>query len=167
MLSRSKDVRHNDSQATADNHTFDTVKEFIYLGSAVTTKNYVSLNIKRRITLATSCYYGQLSNRDVYRTTKLILYKTLMLPYGAEARTLLSTDASALRVYERNILYKIFCPIWVGCDFSIWFNSKLYKLLYDIDVVQRIIIRWLLWLGYIVQMEEFASARRVFDVRIC
>ena len=57
--------------------TFDTVKEFIYLGSAVTTKNDVSLEIKRRITLANRCYYGlngQLSNRDLSRTTKLILY---------------------------------------------------------------------------------------------
>ena len=55
------------SRITVDNYTFDTVKEFIYLGSAVTTKNGVSLEIKRRITLANRCYYGlngQLSNRD-------------------------------------------------------------------------------------------------------
>ena len=71
------------SQITADNHTFDTVKEFIYIGSAVTTKNYDILEIKRRITLANWCYYGvngQLSNRDITRTTKLILYKKLILP---------------------------------------------------------------------------------------
>ena len=29
------------------NYTFDTVMEFIYLGSAVTTKNNISLVIKR------------------------------------------------------------------------------------------------------------------------
>ena len=47
------------SQITADNYTFDTVKEFIYLGS----KNVVSLEIKRRITLTNKSYYdlnGQL-----------------------------------------------------------------------------------------------------------
>ena len=58
----------------ADNYTFDTVKEFIYLGSAVTIKNDVSLEIKRRIILANRCYYGlngQLSNRDLSRATKL------------------------------------------------------------------------------------------------
>ena len=49
------DVRRIDSRITADNYTFDTVKEFIYLGSAVTTKNDVSLEIKRRITLANRC----------------------------------------------------------------------------------------------------------------
>ena len=35
MFSISRDVRHVDSRITADNYTFDTVKEFIYLGSAV------------------------------------------------------------------------------------------------------------------------------------
>ena len=52
--------------------------------------------------------------------TKLILYKTLILPvllYGAEAWTLLSTDAATLRVFERKILRKIYGPVRVGDDF--------------------------------------------------
>ena len=57
-LSICRDARHMDSQVTADNYTFETVKEFCYLGSAVTTKNYVSLESKRRITLANRCYNG-------------------------------------------------------------------------------------------------------------
>ena len=91
IFSTSRDVRRIDSRITADNYTFDTVKEFIYLGSAVTTNNDISLEIKRRITLANRCYYGlngQLSNSDLSRTTKLILYKTLILSvflYGADA----------------------------------------------------------------------------------
>ena len=94
-------------------NTFDTVKEFIYLGSDVTTKNDVSLEIKRRIILANRCYYGlngQLSNRDLSRTTKLILYKTLILPvllYGAEAWTFrvvrMEEDAPAWRVFDAGI----------------------------------------------------------------
>ena len=80
MFSTSRqDVRRVDSRNTADN------------GFAVTTKNYVSLEIKRKIPLANRCCYdlnGQLSNRDLSRTTKLILYKMLIIPvllYGAEA----------------------------------------------------------------------------------
>ena len=57
MLSTSRDARRIDSQITADNYTFDTVKEVIYLGSAVTTKNDVSLEIKRIITLANRCTF--------------------------------------------------------------------------------------------------------------
>ena len=37
MLSTNRDVRRIDSQITVDNHTFNTVKEFIYLDSAVIT----------------------------------------------------------------------------------------------------------------------------------
>ena len=36
VLSTSRDVRHINSQITADNYTFDTVQEFIYLGSTDT-----------------------------------------------------------------------------------------------------------------------------------
>ena len=109
---------------------------------------------------------GQLSNRDFSRTTKLILYKTLILYvllYGANAWTLLSTDAAALRVFERIVLRKIFGPVRVGNDFHIRFNSELYELLNDIDVVQHINIQRLRWLGHVVRMVEDAPARRVFD----
>ena len=161
MFSTSRDVRLIDFRITADNCTFDTVKEFIYLGFAVTTKNDVSLEIKRRITLANRCYYGlngQLSNRDLSRTTKLMLYKTFILPvylYGAEAWTLLSTDAAALRVFERKVLRKIFGPVRVGDDFRIRFNRELYELLNDIDVVYRI------------NSQRLHVARRIFDAGIC
>ena len=50
-------VRRINSHITADNYNFYTVNEFIYIGYAFTTKNNVSLEIKRRITLANRCYY--------------------------------------------------------------------------------------------------------------
>ena len=79
-----------------------------------------------------------MSNRDLSRITKLILYKTLILSvflYGLEAWTLLSTYVTALRVFERKVLRKIFGPVGVGDDFRILFNSELHELLNDIDVV--------------------------------
>ena len=75
-----------------------------------------------------------------------------MLLYGAEAWTLLSTDAAALRVIERKVLRKIFGAVRVGDDFRIRFNSELYELLNDMDVMQRINIQQLLWLGHVVRM---------------
>ena len=71
------------------------------------------------------------------------------------------------RVFERKVLRKSFGPVRVGDDFRIRFNSKLYELLSDMDVVQRINIQRLRWLGYVVRMEEDAPARRVFDAGIC
>ena len=68
IRSTRRDVRHMDllDQITSNNYTFDTIKEFIYLGSAVTTKNDVSLEIKCMIALVNMCYYAlnrQLSSR--------------------------------------------------------------------------------------------------------
>ena len=137
MLSKSRGVRCIDSQITTNNYTFDTVKEFIYFGSAVTTRNNVNLEIKRRVTLANRCYYrlnGQLSNIDLSRMTKLILYKTLIILVSLWGRGM----AAALSVFERKVLRKIFRPVRVGDDFRICSNSELYMLLNDIDVVQRI-----------------------------
>ena len=68
-----------------------------------------------------------------------MLYKTLILPvllYGAEAWTLLNNYTAALRVFERKFLRKIFGP--VGDYFRILYNSELFELLNDLDVVQRI-----------------------------
>ena len=91
----------------------------------------------------------------------------LVLLYGGKAWTLLSTDAAALRLFERKVLSKIFSPVRVDDDLRIRFNSELYELLNNMDVVQRINIQWLRWLGYVVRMEKDAPARRVFDARIC
>ena len=51
-------------------------------------------------------------------------------------------------------------------DFHIRFNSELYELLNDIDVVQRINIQRLRWLGYVVRMEEDAPVGRIFDAEV-
>ena len=81
------------------------------------------LEIKHRITLANKCYYGlngQLNNRELSRTTKLIFHKTPILPmllYGAEAWNQLIVDATALKVFERKFLCKIFGTVRVGDDF--------------------------------------------------
>ena len=138
------------SQITTDNYTFDVVKELMYLGFTVTTRNDVILVVERRITLANWCYYGlnrQLSSRDPFRTTELTLYKTIILPvllYGTESWILLSTDAAAMMVFKKKDLRKIFGPERVADDFRIRSSSKLYELLNDRGIVKRIIIQRLL-----------------------
>ena len=104
MLTTSGVVPGMGSQITANSYNFDVIKEFVYLGTAINTSNDVSLEIKRRVTPANSCYFGlnrQLSSRDHSLGTKLTLYKALILPvliYGAEAWTL---SCSCLGVFER------------------------------------------------------------------
>ena len=78
MLSTSGIVASMGSQIPAKSYNFDVVKEFIYLGTAISTNNDVSLVVKRRVTLANRCYFGlnrQLSSRKLSRATNLTLYK--------------------------------------------------------------------------------------------
>ena len=99
LLTTSRDVLHIWSQITIENYTFDILKKFIYIGFAVTTKYDFSLEIKSSITLIDRYYYGlnrQLSRREL--SFNAIFYKTLILTvllYGAEAKPLLSTNATA------------------------------------------------------------------------
>jgi len=152
-----------------DRFKFEVVKDFVYLGSSINTGNNISLEIKRRITLASRCYFGlskQLSKKALSRKTKICLYKSLIMPvllYGAEAWTLTTADEQALGVFERKILRKIYGPF---CDRGEWrarFNHELYELYGDIDVVKRIKIQRLRWLGHVVRMEESNPARKVFE----
>ena len=68
---------------------------------------------------------------------------------------------------DRKILRKIFGPVRVSDDFRIRAYSELYEFFNDLNVVQRIIIQRLRWLGHVVRMVEDAPARRVFDIGIC
>ena len=68
----------------------EVVKDFVYLGSCISTDNDISLEIRRRITVANRCYFGlrkQLRKKALSWRTKICLYKSLILPVllnGAE-----------------------------------------------------------------------------------
>ena len=56
-------------------YNFEVVKDFVYLGSSIYTYNDISLEIRRRITLANRCYFGlrkQLSKKALSWRTKII-----------------------------------------------------------------------------------------------
>ena len=67
------------------NHNIEVVRNFIYLGSEVTSDNNTSVEVKRRIVLANRCLYS------LNRKTKVKLYHQLVLPvllYGSESWSL-------------------------------------------------------------------------------
>ena len=85
-----------------------------------------------------------------------------MLLFDAAACTLSSTDAAALRVIEKKVLRKIFDLVRVGDDFCNRSNNELYQLLSEIDIIQRINIQRLHWLGHVIRMEEDDALKQVF-----
>lgn len=56
-----------------------------------------------------------------------------------------------------------FGPVRVGEDYRSRMNHELYELYADINVVQRIAIQRLRWLGHVVRMDEEAPAKKVFE----
>ena len=75
-------------------------------------------------------------------------------------------DVPALRVFKRKVLCKIFGQVRVADDFRLRYNSELYELFNDMNVVQCINIQRLRWLAQIVSKEGYATARWVFDAGI-
>ena len=89
LLSTAKDTSIGVS-VEIDGYNFEVVKDIVYLRCSINTDNDISLEIRRRITLAKRCYFGlrkQLSKKVLSWRTKICLYKSLILPvllYGAE-----------------------------------------------------------------------------------
>jgi hypothetical protein len=79
---------------TVGNYKFEKVHMFKYLGSLVTEKNEISVEIKNRIGLGNKCYYGirkHLRSRNISSGKKCLIYKTLIRP-GAECWVLTKKD---------------------------------------------------------------------------
>lgn len=169
MLATNKQSSRLGSHVTVAGYSFEVVKDFVYLGSSMTSTNNISVEIQRRITLANRCYFGlsrQLSSRALSRRTKLRLYTSLILPvllYGSEAWTLAAADEKNLGTFERKILRRIFGPLCVDGGYRRRMNHELYELFGDIDIVRRVKLQRLRWLGHVVRMDEQAPARRVFE----
>ena len=115
------------------------------------------MTTRRRITLANRCYFGlrkQFSKKALSWRTKICLYKALILPvllYGAE---------QPLGVFERKILRKIYGPFCYRGEWRIRWNQELYDIYDGIDVVKRIKIQRLRWLG---RMDSSKPVRKVFE----
>ena len=159
LLSTAKDTSIGVS-VEIDGYNFEVVKDFVYVGSSINTDNDISLEIGRRITLANRCYFGlrkQLSKKALSWRTKICFYKSLILPvllYSAETWTLTSSDEQALGVFERKIygrkIYESFCN---RGECRMRWNQQLYVIYDDIDVVKRIKIQRLRWLGHVTRMD--------------
>lgn len=65
-------------QIKIENHTFERVYEFVYLGSWVISDNDIKPVIQRKMVVANKCYSGLHKNRAFSRSKNIIIYKTLI-----------------------------------------------------------------------------------------
>ena len=87
------------------------------------------------------------------------------LPFNTSIRRQISWDSISLANLE--ILRNIFGPERAGDYFHIRFSNEMYEFLKVIDVLRRINIQRLRWLGHVTRMEDDTSARQMFDAEIC
>jgi hypothetical protein len=100
------------------------VSNFIYLGAILNENNQMQFEIAERIQKGNRAYYANaklLKSKLLKKSTKMRIYITLIRPvvtYASETWTLAEKDEMRLRIFERQILRKIFGPIQIGKD--IW-----------------------------------------------
>ena len=169
MSTKNESRRHQLGQTVnADICNFEVVEEFIYLGANINSANDICVEIRRRIVLANRCFYGlkkQLASKFLSWGTKILQYKTLILPvliYGSETWTLTRESENALGVFERKILRQIFGAVNIDGEWRRRYNSELYQLYRDVDIVKKLKVRRLQWFGHVQRMPDDATAKRVY-----
>jgi len=100
-----------------NNRNFKRTKKFKYLGSILSERNEIEIEIRARIQSGNKCLYSLaklLGSRSFSKDLKIQLYITLIrlvITYGAEIWPLKKSDERKLFVLERKILRKIFGPV--------------------------------------------------------
>ena len=151
-----------------DGVRYEVVDESVYLRTLVTCNNDVSREIKRRVAAANRTFYGmrsQLKSRNLQTRTKLVLYKSLILPvalYGHEAWTLKETDYRVLGVFESKILRSILSGKMVKGEWRRRMYHELYQVYKHADIGRLIKHGRLQWAGHVARMPEERLAKVIF-----
>jgi len=158
-----------DQSITIGPYNIEVVKNFVYLGSEITSKNDVSAEVSRRIVMANRCLGGLrklLRSKHLSRKTKIQLYHQLIQPvllYGAETWSLKTTDEKSLLVFERKILRTIYGPVCENGEWRIRYNHELQHLYQHADIVKKLLARRLRLAGHIIRMEPNMPPKKVFS----
>jgi hypothetical protein len=94
------------------------------------------------------------------------IYKTMIRPvvtYSSETRTLTAKDENNLRIFERQILRKIYGPVNIDSVWRIRNNMEIDNLIEGADIVRFIKVQRIKWLGHIQRMDQARQTRTVLD----
>ena len=100
-----------------DNFAFESVENLNYLGSILNADNKMNIEIAERIAKGNKAYYANaklIKSKFLTKNTKMKIYKTMIRPvvtYSSETWTLTAKDENNLRIFEKQILRKIFGPV--------------------------------------------------------
>jgi len=98
-----------------DNHFFERVEEFKYLGTTLTNQNSIQEEIKSRLKPGNACYHSVknlLSFSSLSKNLKIKIHSTIfvLVLYGCENWSLTLREEHRLRVLENRVLRRTFGP---------------------------------------------------------
>lgn len=159
--------RTNKDSIKINHYKFECVKQFKYLGTIITYDNNITTEINARIYIANKSYYGlkkQLQSHFLSKKTKCKLYKTLITPvltYGAESWVLNKDNIERLMIFERKVLRKIFGPLNDRGMWRIRYNTEIYNLYKEPDIIKVIKASRIRWLGHLYRGEENNISKKI------
>jgi hypothetical protein len=83
--------------------------------------------------------------------------------YSSETWTLTAKDENNLRIFERQILRKIFCPLNIDNVCRIRINMEIDNLIEGADIVRFVKAQRIKWLGHIQRMDQARPTRKLLD----
>ena len=89
VMSQDQNARHS-HKIKIDNHSFERVEEFKYLGTTLTNQNSIQEEIKSRLKSGNACYHSVqnlLSSSLLSKNSQIKIHRTTVLPvvvYGRE-----------------------------------------------------------------------------------
>ena len=120
----------------------------------------MNMEIAERIAKGNKAYYANaklIKSKFLKKNTKMEIYKALIRPvvtYSSETWTLTAKDENNLRIFERQILRKVFGPVNIDDIWRIRNNMEIDKLIEGADMVRSIKAQRIKWLGHIQRMDQ-------------
>jgi hypothetical protein len=127
------------------------------------------LEIQRRIQTANRCFFGlrkQLQSRHLSRSTKNIIYKTLIyspvLLYGSETWVLIRQEENQLLVFGRKVLRTISGPIVENGVYRKRYNFELDREFDNPSVINVVKTSRLRYAGHMIRRPKDLPQKAIF-----
>ena len=100
------------------------------------------------------------------RVLPLLKNQNIVAQDAHHGRVVIWSQSMGIHLRTMNLLLVFSSPVRVGADYRIRKNHELYSLYNDVDVVQRIKMQRMRWLGSMVRLDKNAPASKVFQGKV-
>jgi len=94
------------------------------------------------------------------------IYKTAIRPvvtYSSQTWTLTAKDENNLRIFERQLLRKIYGPVNIDSTWRTRNKMEIDRIIEGADIVRFIKAQRIKWLGHVQRMDQARRTRKLLD----